>query len=294
MKKIMAAILSVALLAVTAAAFTACKKGEPVVKIIPYDLSSESYGIAIQKGNTELKSQIDEILTELIEDGIEVDGEKKTFEDIYLEEMEALENGEFLNIGAVATESTNRAEELVVATNAEFAPFEYISDTSFGGIDMQVAKILAERMNKRLVIKNMAFDVVVDNVANNNADIAMAGLTISEDRKEKVDFSIEYCTAAQRIAVAIDDTTFDECKSKEDVDQVLQSLTGVKAGGANAQTGLYYLQGSEDFGFAGFPNLEVLQYKKVSDAVQALAVGNIQIVCADRDVLELAVKGVNR
>ena len=65
-------------------------------------------------------------------------------------------------------------------------------------------------------------------------------------------------------------------------------------GGANAQTGLYYLQGSEDFEFEGFPNLEVLQYQKVSDAVQALAVGNIQIVCADKDVLELAVNGVNR
>ena len=127
-----------------------------------------------------------------------------------------------------------------------------------------------------------------------NADIAMAGLTISEDRKEKVDFSIEYCTAAQRLAVAIDDTTFDGCKSKEDVDNILKTLSGVKAGGATAQTGLYYLQGSEDFDFEGFPNLEVLQYKKVSDAVQALAVGNIQIVCADKDVLELAVNGVNR
>ena len=293
MKKILAAVLSAALIAVTALAFTACSS-DPVVKIIPYDLSSESYGIGIQKGNTELKTQIDSILTELIKEGIEVDGEKKTFNDIYLEEMQALENGEFLSIGSVATESTNRAEELVVATNAEFAPFEYISDNSFGGIDMQVAKILAERMNKRLVIRNMGFDVVVQNVADGNADIAMAGLTISEDRKQQVDFSIEYCTAAQRIAVAIDDTTFDDCKSKEDVDNVLKSLTGIKAGGATAQTGLYYLQGSEDFDFDGFPNLEVLQYRKVSDAVQALAVGNIQLVCADKDVLELAVRGVNR
>lgn len=293
MKKILAAVLSAALIAVTALAFTACSS-DPVVKIIPYDLSSESYGIGIQKGNTELKTQIDSILTELIEEGIEVDGEKKTFNDIYLEEMQALENGEFLSIGSVATESTNRAEELVVATNAEFAPFEYISDNSFGGIDMQVAKILAERMNKRLVIRNMGFDVVVQNVADGNADIAMAGLTISEDRKQQVDFSIEYCTAAQRIAVAIDDTTFDDCKSKEDVDNVLKSLTGIKAGGATAQTGLYYLQGSEDFDFDGFPNLEVLQYRKVSDAVQALTVGNIQLVCADKDVLELAVRGVNR
>ncbi len=293
MKKILAAVLSAALIAVTALAFTACSS-DPVVKIIPYDLSSESYGIGIQKGNTELKTQIDSILTELIEEGIEVDGEKKTFNDIYLEEMQALENGEFLSIGSVATESTNRAEELVVATNAEFAPFEYISDNSFGGIDMQVAKILAERMNKRLVIRNMGFEVVVQNVADGNADIAMAGLTISEDRKQQVDFSIEYCTAAQRIAVAIDDTTFDDCKSKEDVDNVLKSLTGIKAGGATAQTGLYYLQGSEDFDFDGFPNLEVLQYRKVSDAVQALTVGNIQLVCADKDVLELAVRGVNR
>ena len=293
MKKLLAAALSLVFVAATAVSFTACSS-DPVVKIIPYDLSTESYGIGIQKGNTALKTQIDSILTELINDGVEIDGETVTFEDIYLEEMQALENGEFLDIGPVATESTNRAEELVVATNAEFAPFEYMANNSFGGIDMQVANILAKKMNKRLVVKHMAFDVVVDNVANKNADIAMAGLTISEDRKEKVDFSIEYCTAAQRLAVAIDDTTFDECKSKEDVDNILKTLSGVKAGGATAQTGLYYLQGSEDFKFEGFPNLEVLQYKKVSDAVQALAVGNIQIVCADKDVLELAVNGVNR
>ena len=236
MKKLLAAALSLVFVAATAVSFTACSS-DPVVKIIPYDLSSESYGIGIQKGNTALKTQIDSILTELINDGVEIDGETVTFEDIYLEEMQALENGEFLNIGPVATESTNRAEELVVATNAEFAPFEYMSNDSFGGIDMQVASILAKKMNKRLVVRHMAFDVVVDNVANNNVDIAMAGLTISEDRKKQVDFSIEYCTAAQRIAVAIDDTTFDDCKSKEDVDNVLKSLTGIKAGGATAQTG---------------------------------------------------------
>lgn len=106
MKKLLAAALSLVFVAATAVSFTACSS-DPVVKIIPYDLSSESYGIGIQKGNTALKTQIDSILTELINDGVEIDGETVTFEDIYLEEMQALENGEFLDIGPVATESTN-------------------------------------------------------------------------------------------------------------------------------------------------------------------------------------------
>ena len=293
MKKVLFAVVSALLVAVMAVSAVACSGGTKV-KVIEIDLSAEDYGIAIEKGNTELKTQIDEIVNDLIGDGVDVDGKKVKFNDIYLEEMEAFENGEFLSIGEVATESTNRDNELVVATNAEFAPFEYISGESFGGIDMQVAKIIADKMGKTLVIKHMAFESVIGSITTGMADIGMAAMTISADRLEEVDFSVPYCKTAQRIAVAADDTRFDECKTAEDVNNVLKGLSGVKAGGATGQTGLYYLQGSEDFGFEGFANLEIQQFTKVSNAVQALVSGNIEIVCADRDTLKVATDGVNR
>ena len=276
MKKVLFAVVSALLVAVMAVSAVACSGGTKV-KVIEIDLSAEEYGIAIEKGNTELKTQIDEIVNDLIGDGVDVDGKKVKFNDIYLEEMEAFENGEFLSIGEVATESTNRD-----------------SGESFGGIDMQVAKIVADKMGKTLVIKHMAFESVIGSITTGMADIGMAAMTISADRLEEVDFSVPYCKTAQRIAVAADDTRFDECKTAEDVNNVLKGLSGVKAGGATGQTGLYYLQGSEDFGFEGFANLEIQQFTKVSNAVQALVSGNIEIVCADRDTLKVATDGVNR
>ena len=285
MKKFLAVALSAALVAGLAAGCGSdsndAGSGAKTAKVIDVDLTSEEYAFGVDKTQPELLDEVNAFIQKIKDDG--------TLEEIF---DKYFGDGEPTPVQSAELDESK--DQLVVATNAAFEPFEYMQGDSYVGVDMEIAALLADELGQELVIQNMDFDAVCLSVGQQKCDIAMAGLTISEDRKEKVDFSIEYCTAAQRIAVAIDDTTFDECKSKEDVDQVLQSLTAVKAGGANAQTGLYYLQGGADFGAAGVPSLEVLQYKKVSDAVQALAVGNIQIVCADRDVLELAVKGVNR
>ena len=124
MKKMLAAVAAVVLTAAVAVSMAACGGGA-TVKIVEIDLSSEQYGVAIQKGNTELKENIDEILERLTGDGIEVGGETVTFDSLYQAEMDALAANEQISIGEVKTSSSNRSEELVVATNAEFAPFEY-------------------------------------------------------------------------------------------------------------------------------------------------------------------------
>lgn len=293
MKKFLALIGSVVLAAVMALSMVACSGGA-LVKIIEIDLSKEQYGVAIQKGNTELAAEINDVLAQLKGDGVEVDGETVTFDSLYQAEMDALANSEQISIGDVATASSNREEELVVATNAAFAPFEYQVGDSFGGIDMQVAKILAEGMGKTLVIRHMAFESVLQSVQSGESDIAIAGLTINAERAQQVDFSDPYYDTTQRIAVAADNTLFDECKTEEDVVAVLQSLEGVSAGAAKTQTGYYYLVGEASFEFEGYSNIETRPYPTVAAAVQDLANGTIALVCADAVPLQAAVDAVNR
>lgn len=293
MKKFLALIGSVVLAAVMALSMVACSGGA-LVKIIEIDLSKEQYGVAIQKGNTELAAEINDVLAQLKGDGVEVDGETVTFDSLYQAEMDALANNELISIGDVATASSNREEELVVATNAAFAPFEYQVGDSFGGIDMQVAKILAEGMGKTLVIRHMEFEAVLQSVQSGESDIAIAGLTINAERAQQVDFSDPYYDTTQRIAVAADNTLFDECKTEEDVVAVLQSLEGVSAGAAKTQTGYYYLVGEASFEFEGYSNIETRPYPTVAAAVQDLANGTIALVCADAVPLQAAVDAVNR
>ena len=293
MKKFLIAALSALMVAVMAVSMAACG-GTAWVKIIEIDLSTEQYCVAIQKGNTELAAEINDVLAQLLGDGVEVDGETVTFQSLYEAEMDALAAGEVISIGDVATSSSDRDEELVVATNAEFAPFEYRVGTSFGGIDMQVAKILAEGMGKTLVIRHMAFESVLQSVQSGESDIALAGLTINEERAQQVDFSDPYYDTTQRIAVSADNTMFDECKTEEDVVAVLKSLEGAKAGAAKTQTGYYYLVGEASFEFEGYSNIATSAYPTVSAAVQDLVNGTIDLVCADAVPLQAAVNAVNR
>lgn len=294
MKKFITATVSVLLAAVLAISFMGCTAANQI-KIIEIDLSNEQYGVAIRKGNAELKEEIDGILEQLCGDGYEVNGETVTFDGLYEAEMAAQEAGEVISIGEVKTSSTDRSKELVVATNAAFAPFEYaIGLDEFGGIDMQIAKFLADAMEKELVIVHMEFEVVLEAVNSGDADIALAGLTISPERAEQVDFSVPYYDTTQRIAVAADDTAFDGCETEEDVVAVLQGLpAGTPAGAARNQTGYYYLYGDESFEFEGYDNLEMKQYQTVAAAVQDLANGTVKLVCADKDTLQAAVNAVN-
>ena len=79
-------------------------------------------------------------------------------------------------------------DQLLVATNASFEPFEYMKGDSYYGIDMEIAAALAKKLNKELVIQNMEFDSVCLSVGQHKSDIAMTGLTIKEDRKKYVNF----------------------------------------------------------------------------------------------------------
>jgi polar amino acid transport system substrate-binding protein len=146
---------------------------------------------------------------------------------------------------------------------------------------MEIAAKLAEKLGKELVIANMDFDAVCLSIGQHKADIAMAGLTINEERKEYVDFSDSYYTASQKLIVRSDDSTFDGCTDAASVEEILNSFgSDVTVGVQTGTTGQFYCEGDADWGFDGFA-FTTTGYRNGSLAVQDLLNGNIQYVIID-------------
>lgn len=278
-KKISAVVLAVLMIVV--AVFAGCsskggndkKADEPAtsaakVKVVDIELSSEEYAFGVDKKQPELKEKCNELLKEMKSSG----------------ELEEISNhffGDGEPVAVTSAKQDNSKDQLVIATNAEFAPFEYKEGDKFYGIDMEIAKLLADKLGKELVIVDMAFDAVLLSVQQQKADIGMAGLTVTEERAKQVDFSDPYYNAAQKIICKADDKTFDNCKTKEDVDKILQGFDkSVLIGGQNGTTGQYYVEGSNDFGFTKL-NATWKGYANGSLAVQDLINGGINYVIID-------------
>lgn len=272
-KKVLAVVLA-ALIA--AAVFAGCSKDEKKpeapaaekVKVIDIDLSDEVYALGVNKDDADLLAKANEFIDKILKDG--------TFDEICTHYF-----GDGAPVGVTSAAEDPSKDQLVVATNAEFEPFEYKKGDQFYGIDMEVVKALADSLGKELVIKDMKFDAVVLSVQQGKADIAAAGLTVTDDRAAQVNFTNSYYKASQRIVVKGDDTTFDACQTKADVDKILNTLdASAKIGGQNGTTGQYYVEGSEDFGFEKLPATFV-GYDNGSLAVQDLINGGVKYVIID-------------
>lgn len=182
------------------------------VKVVDIALTVEEYAFGVDKAQNDLLESVNAILAEMKTDG--------TLDAI----VTAYATGEGIKPFTSATFDANRADEqLVVATNAAFAPFEYKEGEQFAGIDMEIAAHIANKLGLELVIMDMDFEAVVTSVGKNGVDIAMAGLTVNETRKESVNFTESYYNAAQMIVVKEGETAFDNCKTAEDVLAVLAS-----------------------------------------------------------------------
>ena len=250
------------------------------VKVIDIALTDEEYAFGVDKAQPELLEQVNAFIAEIKANG--------KFDEIC--------NNYFGDGTPVAVKSAQldaSKDQLVVATNAAFEPFEYTKGEDYYGIDMEIAALLAEKLGKELVINNMDFDSVCLSVGQHKCDIAMAGLTVSEDRKEYVTFSTSYYTANQKLIVKGDDTTFDACKTTEDVEAILKSLDKTtKIGYQNGTTGSLYVQGDADWGFDGY-DVEGKGYGSGSLAVQDLINGNIKYVVIDSDPATFIVEAIN-
>lgn len=237
-------------------------------KVIDVELTSEEYAYGVDKNQPELLEQVNAFIAEIKENG--------KFDEICDHFF-----GDGEPVAVESAEEDSSKNQLVVATNAEFAPFEYMEGNKYYGIDMEIAKELADYLGKELVIVNMSFDAVCLSVGQSKCDIAMAGLTVTEDRKEAVNFSESYYNAAQKIVVTSDNTEFDECKTAEDVAAVLaEKDNSTKIGFQAGTTAQFYTEGDADWGFDGYA-VEAIGYDNGSLAVQDMLHGNLDYVIID-------------
>ena len=176
------------------------------LKIIDIALSSEYYGIAVDKNQAELKTQIDNILETK---AAEIDAIKAK----YMNGEEA----SYVGVESAPKDTSKADKQLVVATNAEFAPWEYKEGNKYYGIDIEIAKLIADELGLELVIDDMKFEMVVGAVGNHGVDIAMSGITITAERAEVVNFSTPYYTESIVIVCKADDKTFDSAGTVVDL-----------------------------------------------------------------------------
>ena len=270
-------LLSLALAAAMALSVVACGAKEeapaesaaPVTaKVIDVELTVEEYAYGVDKNQPELLEEVNAFIAEIKENG--------TFDEICDRYF-----GDGEPVAVESAEEDASKDQLVVATNAEFAPFEYMQGDKYYGIDMEIAKALADYLGKELVIVNMSFDAVCLSVGQSKCDIAMAGLTITEERKEVVNFSESYYNAAQKIVVPSNNTEFDECAAAEDVAAILNEKDdATKVGFQAGTTGQFYTEGDADWGFDGYA-VEAIGYDNGSLAVQDMLNGNLDYVIID-------------
>lgn len=286
MKKLVSILLVALMLLGTVASFASC--GEKVgVKVIDIPLSVEEYAFAVAKDDADLLKSVNDYLAKIQNDG--------TFDAICDKYFGEGTPDKF----TAKTEADPSKDQLVVATSTGFAPFEMVDENGkFYGIDLEIAKGLAEYLNKELVILDMQFASVVTSVQTGTADIGMAGLTITPARQEMVTFSNSYYNASQVLIVKADDTTFDNCKTAEDVEKILAAMDkNTKIGCQTGTTGETYIVGDLDnpdgYGFKGLP-VEKMGYDYAALAVTAMRNGEINFVILDNAPAAAIAKSVNK
>lgn len=170
-----------------------------------------------------------------------------------------------------ATEAAATNGTLVMATNAEFPPYEFREGDQIVGIDAEIAQAIADELGMELVIEDMAFDSIIAAVQSGKADMGVAGMTVTEDRLQAVNFSDSYTQAAQVIIVKEGSTvaTPDDLKGK---------TIGVQLG----TTGDIYAEDIED--------ATIERYSKGFEAVQSLLQDKIDAVIIDREPAKVFVE----
>lgn len=157
-------------------------------------------------------------------------------------------------------------KQIVMGTNAAFPPYEFVNDDgSFGGIDVDIAKAIADKLGYELVIKDMEFNSLIAAVDGGSIDFAMAGMTVTDERKESVNFSETYAKGVQVIIV----------KEGSDI-KTADDLEGKTIGVQSGTTGDIYC--TDDFG-----QENVKQFKTGAEAVAALKNDQVQCVVIDNE-----------
>lgn len=241
-------------------------------KVIDIKLTDEEYAFVVKKGNKNLVNEFNQFLNTIKENG--------EFNKIVEKYFEG--KGEKIGVKVTATSVENTEDLFVVSTNCPFSPFEYIGDDGLiYGLDIEIALMYANLTGKTLVVKNIAFDSIFTEIDAGYADIGMAGITVNEDRLKSYDFTNPYYEASQKLVVAGDNTLFDDCKTAEEVEEVLKTLENKSIGYQNGTTGNWYVAGDTDWGFDGFSNISPIGYTTAQLAIQDIVDGRIFGVVVD-------------
>ena len=181
MKKFTKVLALVLALACIAAAFAGCgnkdnENTSKAAKVIDIQLTSEEYAFAVNPNDAELLTKVNEFLTEIQSNG--------QFDEICNHYF-----GDGTPVEVTSAQEDASKDQLIVVTEPGFEPFEYTKGDKYVGIDMEMAKLLADYLGKELVIKPIDFDSIFETLNTNGADIGMAGITVKPDRALLVNFS---------------------------------------------------------------------------------------------------------
>lgn len=199
-------------------------------------------------------------------------------------------------VGCVAVSASCTSDDgntLVMATNAAFPPYEYVENGNYAGIDVEIAQAIAEKLGMTLKIADVDFGAIIGGVESGKYDIGMAGITVTDERKEQVSFSNTYATGIQVMIVKTDsDITGlnDLFNFDDDGNPVSLKNTNIKIGVQQDTTGDAYC--SDAIAKWGFNDCNsdgeilinrVTRYKTGADAVEALKTGKVDMVIIDNE-----------
>lgn len=267
MKKTLSKVLALAsAFAMLTACLSGCGSKKVTLKILDTEYANEDYAICVAKENTELLNQINAALAE-----IKADGTQQKIVDKYISGVE--HDLEF-------QKDAEGKEELHMATNAQFPPYEYYDGDKIVGIDAEMAAAIADKLDKKLVIDDMDFDAIITSVQTGKSDMGMAGMTVTEERLQSISFSDSYAQGIQ-VVIVPDDSKI------ASVDDLFADGATYLIGTQKGTTGDIYAEG--DFGAD-----RVMKYASGNEAVQALVTGKVDCVIIDNEPAKAYVEANNK
>ncbi len=288
MKKFLALALAV-LMVLTTLAFASCgKKNADFVATDAADLLKEDFGIGVKKGSSELLAAVNAVIDQWV-----ADGTMAKYEEYYTKLAEFAEDttGDVEKPDAnglkVAWDFGAATEVITVYTESGFAPFEFIYDSNVVGLDIAIMNEVAVNMGKKIVVKDILFDTIPTSVQNDaGLAVAAAGLTITPERAEKMDFSNVYYSSTLVIVSA-----------KKDPISSVKDLAGKKVGVQQGTSGDIIITAAKGDGYsyktendAGeeitvtvkAEGAEIKQYEKYAMALADLKAGRIDAILMDK------------
>ncbi|MBQ9099308.1 MAG: transporter substrate-binding domain-containing protein [Clostridia bacterium] len=286
MKKVLTLVLAVLMLVTCVAAFSACSKtNDDFVAVDAADLLQEDFGIAVKKNSPELLAAVNTVVDEWVANGTMTK---------YVEYYTAL--ADYAEKGGTAPEAGDlktswdfgtATEVITVYTESGFAPFEFIYNNEVVGVDFAIMNQVAVNMGKKVVVKDIAFDTIPTSVKSDTGlAVGAAGMTITDERREEVDFSSIYYSSTLVVVSA-----------KDKAIGSVAELAGLKVGVQEGTSGDLIISDAKGDGYSYEVEKEdgtvetivvkaagatVSQYKQYALALADLKAGRIDAILMDK------------